>query len=180
MAKQTVIGRPFHPVAGVMVISSALAIVFLFYLVFANPLYSGGYAREVEEAISQEYGPLKSLAIDLAEHNDSVYESLKTELSGFRSLNWYMTRYPERFNAPSVWFESVAETEGIPAFKISELLQSAERGPVSTDEAAKWLLAVSAALEKERGMILQQDGVQALREKTLVSPDVPEGKVDGR
>mgnify|MGYP006140538403 CR=1 FL=1 len=180
MTKQTVIGRPFHPVAGVMVISFALAIVFLFYLVFANPLYSGGYAREVEEAISQEYGPLKSLARDLAEHNDSVHESLKTELSGFRGLNWYMTHHPERFNAPSAWFESVAKTEGIPAFKISELIQSAERGPVSTDEAAKWVLAVSTVLEVEKAARSQESGLQALREKNQALPNVSEGEADDR
>lgn len=163
MDKQVVVEFPFHPVRGVIVISSALTIVFLFYQFFANALYSGGYAREVEETISQEYAPLKSLARDLAEHNDSVHEGLKAELSAFRSLNWYMTRYPGRFNAPSAWFEKVAKTEGIPAFRISELLQSAERGPVSTDEAARWLVRVVSSLEAEKAFEAQRSGVQMLR-----------------
>lgn len=179
MDKQVVVEFPFHPVKGVMFISAVLLIVFL-YVFFASPFQSGGYAKEVEELIPQEYASLKSLAGDLAQHNDKVHESLKSEFGSFRGLNWYMTRHPERFGAPSAWFESVAKTEGIPAFKISELLQSAERDTVSTDEAAKWLLTVSAVLKEEKAARSQESGLQALREKILVLQDVSEAEVDGR
>lgn len=170
----------FESLVSRMAVVGILIIAFVFYLAFANPFYSGGYAKDVEKMIPQEHASLKALARDLAVHNDSVHEALKTELSGFRGLNWYMSSYPERFNAPSDWFESVAETEGIPAFKISDLLQSAEKGPVSTDEAAKWLLTVSAVLEEEKAARSQESGLQALRGKNLSLPNVPEGMLDGR
>lgn len=170
----------FESLVSRMAVVGILIIAFVLYLAFANPFYSGGYAKAVEKTIPQEHVSLKALARDLAEHNDSVHEALKTELSGFRSLNWYMTHHPERFNAPSAWFESVAKTEGIPAFKISELLQSAERGPVSTDEAAKWVLAVSTVLEVEKAARSQESGLQALREKNQALTNVSEGKLDGR
>ncbi|MBQ68949.1 hypothetical protein CL689_02685 [Candidatus Saccharibacteria bacterium] len=146
-----------------MGIFTVFAVGAILYLAFANPFIKGGHAQTVEGMIPHEHASLRGLAKDLAVHNEKVHKALKSDAGSIRSLGWFMSRYPEKFNAPADWFEKVAQTKEIPTSKIEALLEIAGTGPVSTNEAADWLLEVYMHLERESSAENQQIGVNALR-----------------
>lgn len=162
--KQSKITMPFKSLAARMAIFSVLAIGFFLYMAYANPFYTGGYPKAVEDGIPQEHESLRILARHLAAHNDKVHEDLKLEMESNRSLGWFMGRYPERFSAPADWFTLVAQTEGIPVSQMDILLRKSATGVISTGEAADWVLGVYLARKESRAFESQQDGVKALRE----------------
>lgn len=154
----------FQSLASRMALFMVFSVSAIFYLALASPFDRGGRAQAVEESIPQEHVYLKNLARQLVIHNEKMHEELKSAVGSIRSLGWFMSRYPGKFSAPVDWFEQVAQTKEIPAPKIEALLTLAEKGPLSTNEAADWLLEVSVALKHMESAQGQQAGVRALRD----------------
>lgn len=154
---------PFQSLVSRMALFMVFGVSAIFYVALASPFDRGGRAQVVEENIPQEHVYLKNLARQLVSHNEKMHDELKSDFGSIRSLGWFTSRYPEKFNAPADWFEKVAQTKEIPTSKIEALLDIAEAGPVSTNEAADWLLEVYMHLERESSAESQQIGVNALR-----------------
>jgi len=154
---------PFQSLASRVGIFTIFAVGVILCVFYAGPFIKGGHAQIVGEMIPPEHASLIDLARELSAHNEKVHEALRAEFDSTGSLGWFMASHPERFNAPADWFERVAQTKEIPASKIEALLEVAETGPVSTNEAADWLLEVYMDLKRESSAESQRIGINALR-----------------
>lgn len=131
----------------------------------------------VLESLPSEQQSLKNLTAQLVEHDQRALQEIISEQGDDLWMQEAKSNYPERFIVSPQWFGSMAHNKEIPGYQVGKLIEKVEKEPLSTNDAAYWVLEVSRAPRSEGAHDEQKRGISGLR-----AAGVPtlEGEVDAQ